>query len=432
MNYFMNPIKSYKNFNFCTIFCENVKHFSSGKKLPTVNELTKQRSKLLGLSGHYEPTPSDRSHLLKYLPKFEDLPPRSIKDSFLEGLIPLSTDENLQEKYITFLGRVRIGRLLEDMDIFAVPKDVSSPFILVTAHVDRIGYTAYQRRHNEDIKISGFVSWVGKSSMEVVVKLEQFFEGSWHKITRALFLMVARNATGTGSVSINPLKASNDMEKKIIEGGEERKLRRSQASTKHISQMVPSAEEQKLVHDLYKNIRKLRNNNKSAELSKNFVPMHKCKLSNTIFCQPEDRNFYNTVFGGFIMRHATELTWILGFQFFRHRPAIKHISDISFRKPIAVNALMQMFAKVVYTKDDYAQIIVNVFASDPMEGKRDKTNTFHFTLKSSKTVDQIYPMSYHEAMLYIDGMRHFNTSMNQNVDEVADAMDEYMLKLSKS
>lgn len=73
----------------------------------------------MGVDHGYQPTPIDRSHLLKYVPKFEDLPSRHIKDSFLEGIIPLSTDENLQEKYITFLGRVRIGRLLEDMDIFA-------------------------------------------------------------------------------------------------------------------------------------------------------------------------------------------------------------------------------------------------------------------------------------------------------------------------
>lgn len=78
-----------------------------------------RETKKLGIDHGFKPVPKDRNYLSKYIPKLEDLPPRSMQDSFLEGTIPLSTDEILQEKYITFLGHVRIGRLLEDMDIFA-------------------------------------------------------------------------------------------------------------------------------------------------------------------------------------------------------------------------------------------------------------------------------------------------------------------------
>lgn len=68
----------------------------------------------------YMPIRQDRSHLLKYLPKSQDeLPKRTMQDSFLAGIIPLSKDANLQDKYVTFLGQVRMGRLLEDMDMFA-------------------------------------------------------------------------------------------------------------------------------------------------------------------------------------------------------------------------------------------------------------------------------------------------------------------------
>lgn len=268
--------------------------------------------------------------------------------------------------------------------------------------------------------------------MEVIVKLEQFFEGKWHKITSALFLMVARNATGTQSIPINPLKPSNDTEKKIIEEGEARKVKRSKLSSTHISQSLPTSEEQKLIHDLYVSVRKQEEKNGSDKLSLNYITMDKCRVSNTIFCQPEDRNFYNTVFGGFIMRHATELAWVLGYQFFRNRPAIKHISDISFHNPIQVNALLQMYAAVVYTKDVYAQVIVTAVASDPMKGKKAKTNTFHYTLKSSDVVKQVYPKSYHEAMLFIDGIRHFNMNLEQHVVEAPNRSDEYLKQLSQS
>jgi hypothetical protein len=42
-----------------------------------------------------------------------------IQDSFASAIIPLKDDVSLQEKYVTFKGYVRLGRLLEDMDIFA-------------------------------------------------------------------------------------------------------------------------------------------------------------------------------------------------------------------------------------------------------------------------------------------------------------------------
>lgn len=42
-----------------------------------------------------------------------------MQDSFTSAIIPLSTDKALQDKYVTFLGHIRLGRLMEDMDLFA-------------------------------------------------------------------------------------------------------------------------------------------------------------------------------------------------------------------------------------------------------------------------------------------------------------------------
>lgn len=75
--------------------------------------------KRLGLEPGYNPLPKSREHLLKYQPKLQDLQARAMQDSFTSAIIPLSTDRTLQDKYVTFLGNVRLGRLLEDMDMFA-------------------------------------------------------------------------------------------------------------------------------------------------------------------------------------------------------------------------------------------------------------------------------------------------------------------------
>uniref|UniRef100_A0A1B0C726 Uncharacterized protein n=1 Tax=Glossina palpalis gambiensis TaxID=67801 RepID=A0A1B0C726_9MUSC len=84
-------------------------------------------------------------HLLKYEPKIADLPPRSMQDSFTSVIIPLSSDKSLQDQYVAFLGHVRLGRLMEDMDmLFAdwvchqhvnvplLPADVHFPYTFVT------------------------------------------------------------------------------------------------------------------------------------------------------------------------------------------------------------------------------------------------------------------------------------------------------------
>lgn len=43
--------------------------------------------------------------------------------------------------------------------------------------------------------------------------------------------------------------------------------------------------------------------------------MEDATMTNIIFSHPEDRNAHNTVFGGFLMRHALEISWALGYQF---------------------------------------------------------------------------------------------------------------------
>ena len=59
--------------------------------------------------------------LMKLLPESQDeLPVRKMSDSFDHAIIPLGQDLKLREKYMNPYGGVRVGRLLEDMDVFAV------------------------------------------------------------------------------------------------------------------------------------------------------------------------------------------------------------------------------------------------------------------------------------------------------------------------
>lgn len=74
----------------------------------------------MGVEKGYKIIPNSREYLYDILPKSQDeLEARTMQDSFTSAIIPLSTDLDLQDKYVSFLGHVRLGRLLEDMDVFA-------------------------------------------------------------------------------------------------------------------------------------------------------------------------------------------------------------------------------------------------------------------------------------------------------------------------
>ena len=102
------------------------------------------------------------------------------------------------------------------MDIFAVhlvfkhaliptlPKDLASqsPFSIVTALVDRIVIDG-TLSPEADIKMSGHVTWVGRSSAESTLILEQQRDdGNWEKVTEASFVLVARDPLNTKGVCL--------------------------------------------------------------------------------------------------------------------------------------------------------------------------------------------------------------------------------------
>lgn len=65
-------------------------------------------------------TEKQRQALMDLLPAVDDtLPARKLKDSFVTSVVPLKTRPEIRERYVSTGGKVRIGRLLEDMDVFA-------------------------------------------------------------------------------------------------------------------------------------------------------------------------------------------------------------------------------------------------------------------------------------------------------------------------
>lgn len=101
----------------------------------------------------------------------------------------------------------------------------------------------------------------------------------------------------------------------------------------------------------------------------------------------------------------------------KHRPKLEHISDIRFHRPVHVSSLLKMHAHVIYTEMNYIEIVVAAEVYDAATGGHCTTNSFYYTYSNTVKVPQVIPKTYHEAMWYLDGRRHFNAAMGLDKSE---------------
>ncbi|MGH0188657.1 UNVERIFIED_CONTAM: hypothetical protein FKN15_030863 [Acipenser sinensis] len=151
---------------------------------------------------------------------------------------------------------------------------------------------------------------------------------------------------------------------------------------------------------------------RSRVLPPNSVWMEDAKLKGLEICHPQERNIFNRIFGGFLMRKAYELGWANACTYGGSRPHLVAVDDIMFQKPVEIGSLLFLSSQVCYTKTNHIQVRVHTEVFDSQSGKHNTTNIFHFTFCSEKEVPQIVPKSYGESMLYLDGKRHFDITFN--------------------
>ncbi|CAH2319386.1 Hypothetical predicted protein [Pelobates cultripes] len=145
--------------------------------------------------------------------------------------------------------------------------------------------------------------------------------------------------------------------------------------------------------------------------------MEDAKLKGLEICHPQQRNIFNRIFGGFLMRKAYELGWATACSYGGSRPYIVAVDDIMFQKPVEIGSLLFLSAQVCYTHGNYMQVRVHSEVSDPVTREHHTTNIFHFTFSSEEEVPRIVPQTYGESMLYLDGKRHFNAAIQSRNGE---------------
>lgn len=164
-------------------------------------------------------TPADPSS-----PLYLASTPRPSSHSRTAIAYPFSSSPYVSELYKSPWGTVRIGSVLEDLDALAgniAFKHAAAgggwkPPLIVTAGVDRIQVSKVPGVGEGDQVLSGAISWVGRSSMEITMEAAVGGGGPW---LEARFTFVARDR-GTGeAAAIVPLEVEGVEERALFERG---------------------------------------------------------------------------------------------------------------------------------------------------------------------------------------------------------------------
>uniref|UniRef100_A0A1I7UMR6 HotDog ACOT-type domain-containing protein n=1 Tax=Caenorhabditis tropicalis TaxID=1561998 RepID=A0A1I7UMR6_9PELO len=371
--------------------------------------------------------------------KKKPLEPRTISDSYRKFVIPLSTDIEKQKEYLSAMGNVRIGKILEDLDHMAVhvayihnsengslDGPMTLPRTIVTASVKRIDFHKEDINSSRDIIIDGQVTYAGSSSMQISIRLFQNDEsGNLIHLLKADFIMVSRDPLdGTKKIRVHGLVAKTPDEAETINQAKEQIKTMSSKNNRE-----PTNEEFRLIHDMYSKLIGRNMVNDIPVLTNNEMWMHKSKLSVTEICFPEYQNMYGKIFGGFLMRKALELAYTNAKMYCKGKVAIRSMDHIEFAKAVEIGHVLHFDSFVTYTDGKYIQMKVAASISDqnklpelakmnnPTLGQeaRVNTNVFNFTMESveNPNVLTIVPKHYVHATTYLEGRRLLNNTVQR-------------------
>jgi len=334
--------------------------------------------------------------------------------SWIRFKYALSSDSSIRDSWKKFYSEgVRVGKMLEIMDYlagtvayrYARANPTEKKVTMVTASVYDVAIFESNIRSDKDLLFTGYVCHIGKTSMEIRIDISHS-ESPDEQVGSAYFMFVARDATDY-SKSFKLPELSFDGEKNpkkcVIrnEYGKRNKERKKIFSEKSVFKVPPSSEESIELHRLFKQTMDQAN---LLNYSKICATQHE-KL---LLMHVQDKNRHGKVFGGFVMREATELAWMTallnGDGSF---PQYIHIDDVAFVRPIPVGSITKFRAVVSYTEDNLMHVEVT---ADNLKANNQEERVFevNVTFSLAGTPKPVIPTSYFDGMLYLEGKRRVN------------------------
>lgn len=325
--------------------------------------------------------------------------------------LPLSSDPALRRRFMVMdepiEGNFRFGLLLEELDIMA--EQTAIAYVrrfypegkVVTAAIDNI-LVRHAVDVNRDIIFHARINHVGRSSLEIGIRVEHAGEPAIH-IASCYFTMVARGGETAGeSLPLPPLEYRNELEqgraRKAVAGREE--YRQQQASLLE----PPCRGEYEILSGLHK-----------AQEEPGFSGFTAGRLVADAWerMYPEQEYVPQRIFGGYLIRRAFELSAICSELVAPDRSIIAAVNRINFFHPVRMGDKLHFTSRVVYTNESFVCVEASIERISRDRSTKALSNSCLFTFVNVDRelkhcpVPQIYPTTYQEDSRYLDAHRSY-------------------------
>ena len=331
------------------------------------------------------------------------------QETSLSRRLPLSTDTTLRRRFMVIdepvKSNIRVGLLLEVLDKLAeetalVYARLTYPEVrVVTAAMDDLKVVA-ALDVERDVVLLARINFVGRSSMEVGIRVEQPSGSGTIHVGSCYFTMVARLREGDQerSVPLSPLELATADDRDREHRALERRTKRSRQK----DDQLPSPEEYALLHKLHH----------EAELASGPLVLPR-DLATTGWerTYPEYENVPQTIFGGYVAHRAYMYAHICA-ELLADRRALLVSSDrIDFYQPVRMGDKLQFLSRITYTGRSSISVETAITRISRDRTMTALSNNCVFTFVNVDAdlnllpVPRIYPTSYSEDIRYLDGLR---------------------------
>lgn len=325
-------------------------------------------------------------------------------------VLPFSTDPTLARRFLArdsqIVGNIRFGKLLETLD--KVAENTALAYVhrfypgarVVTAAIDSIVIrNPADTKH--DLVFSAQINHIGKSSMEVGIRVERLGEGLGHLAT-CYFTMVARSTEGGAgkSLVLPPLQYVQELDKKRYHKAEARRQKYREGLVK--AEEMPSLDEYLFLKKLHKE--------QEAEHF-NGIRAGALVLQSILRAYPEQENVPKTIFGGYLIRKAYELASLAAELVAPDRVVPSQVNRINFDQPVLLGDQLKFTARVVYTGRTTVTVQADIERSNCSAGDKFLSNSCLFTFRNvgsdmtPQPVPFIYPVTYAEDARFLNAYR---------------------------
>jgi len=287
---------------------------------------------------------------------------------------------------------------------------------MVTAAVDRISII-HPMKEWCNLQLSGFVSHVGTSSMEIAMEARRLkkdgspVEGQNGLLLTCDFTFVALDPVTKKAVPVNPLHLETEEEKAVFARADELRKQKKILAKLDLTKETPNDEESDLIHNMWRDLQHYQDPQNDASIPSDTVYMSSTTIQSTSIMQPQFRNVHNSIFGGYLLRQTMELAFSCCSAFANTRPRFVSLDPSTFQAPVPVGSILYLTATVAYTeptsKGSRVQVRVESRVRGVEDGKIDNTGVFNYTFYVDKTA-KVMPVTYTEFIKYIDARRRAN------------------------